>query len=179
MPPASSEESKEAKESQQKSPQVDRRLISIWSTMTAEEQEYNQGHLQTQHFQTRSLEMEPCLQFFCCQKLGHSSCGVEGGIICAFGDAEDQHYCDSCVQIYGKERLDILIVQGWCKHCLENYPVNRAHKFARKPWHSERLKCTIIEDLLSKDGGYHRKVCNKWDAKAKARMWILTAKKEL
>ncbi|EYC34095.1 hypothetical protein Y032_0001g239 [Ancylostoma ceylanicum] len=104
-----------------KSPKMDRSPISRWRGMN------------TEMLEREVAEMERCFQVFPFRKLGDSSRGLQGDIVCAFCEAEGQHYSDSCAQVVnGDQRLEIINIRGWCKYCLEDCPVNRQCKFARK-----------------------------------------------
>ncbi|KAL6726914.1 hypothetical protein Aduo_008842 [Ancylostoma duodenale] len=164
--PATSEEGVEPLP---KSPRMDRHPVSRWGAMS------------TEMLERELAEMERYFQVFPFRKLGDSSRGVQGDIICAFCEAEGQHYSDSCAQVInGDQRLEIINIKGWCKYCLEDCPVNRQCKFAKKQcWYCRQLEGTVFEELIPRDGGHHRALCNVPDAKSEARSWILEAKEEL
>ncbi|KAK6753679.1 hypothetical protein RB195_012956 [Necator americanus] len=167
--PVSPVTSDEEVEPPPKSPRVERYSVSRWSTTSTEELE-------------RELtEMERYLQVFPFRKLGDLSREVQGDIICAFCEAEGQHYSDSCAQVIsGDQRLEIISIKGWYNYCLEDCPVNRQCKFAKRHcWYCRQLEGTVFVELIPRDGVHHRALCNVPNAKSEARSWILEAREEL
>ncbi|KIH66331.1 Pao retrotransposon peptidase [Ancylostoma duodenale] len=109
--PISPATSEEGVEPLPKSPRMERHPVSRWGAMS------------TEMLEREVAEMKRYFQVFPFRKLGDSSRGMQGDIICAFCEAECQHYSDSCAQVVnGDQRLEIINIKGWCKYYWEDCP---------------------------------------------------------
>ncbi|KAL6727486.1 hypothetical protein Aduo_009356 [Ancylostoma duodenale] len=72
-----------------------------------------------------------------------------------------QHYSGACPEVTdGDERYNIVRHGGLCKHCLDHCPPDKCKFKQRRCWYCERIRGTIVEDLMPDDGGHHRALCN-------------------
>ncbi|KIH68938.1 hypothetical protein ANCDUO_00725 [Ancylostoma duodenale] len=111
---------------------------------------------------------------------GASSRGVEERVTCSFCSLTGVHCSDSCPNVRdGNERFEIVMRSDLCKYCLERCPYEVCKYRYRDCWYCARVRGTTIEDLIPRDGGHHRALCNIPDAKPIIRRRIAAAWKEL
>ncbi|EYC11735.1 hypothetical protein Y032_0049g1740 [Ancylostoma ceylanicum] len=107
---------------------------------------------------------------------GESSRGVDEWVTCVFCNLTGVHYLDSCPNVRDlNERFEIVMKSDLCKCCLERCPYEVCKYRYRDCWYCARVRGTIIEDLIPRDGGHHHALCNIPDAKPIIRRRIATA----
>ncbi|VDP36532.1 unnamed protein product [Heligmosomoides polygyrus] len=103
------------------------------------------------------------------RSIGESSRGVEPWVICAFCDATEEHYSDSCPHV--PDRITwkrIVFIKNICKYCLDycNPPTECKQK-GRPCCYCIKIKGTILAILLPRDCDTpHRTICEipEWEA---------------
>ncbi|EYC36874.1 hypothetical protein Y032_0848g2670 [Ancylostoma ceylanicum] len=130
-------------------------------------------------------QMERDFESFPFRKREEFSPGIEPDIKCAFCGIYGEHFSDSCPRIQnGDTRFDIIRGRLLCVYCLEDCPKDcpsssTCNYKRRQCWYCNRVKGTMFEDLIPRDNGHHRSLCNVPDKKHIAMVRITSAKREL
>lgn len=124
-------------------------------------------------------QLQQVLRHFPFRKIGDISEGVGADVLCAFCDAMGRHFSDSCPEATeGEHRRWIVECKRLCNRCLGMCLPKRCKFRPRKCWYCEKIRGTIVEDLIPEDN-HHRALCTVPDLRSVVRGRLTRKQEEL